>query len=402
MRSSSYVKKASNFVYWILRLIFTPTLYLLYRFRFDKKTSWHIRRPCLILANHQTIVDQFALTMGFKFGINFIATDTLFRHGILSWLMKIIARPIPFSKGNSDMIAVKNMLSVMKEGGCVAMFPSGNRSFFGDESTIIPGIGKLAKKFNVPLVLVQMRGGYHTLPRWKKKPNKGKMRAAVSRVVQPEEMAAMSAAEVDEIILRELAFNDFEYNRTAQIAFRGRHKAEYLESALFYCPECSSMTGLRSEGSVFFCRDCGAKVEIDKNGFFVKIEKADRIPETILEWSVKQLDFIKRFDFSGFTDKPVFTDENVTLARAERARKEDPLGTGAIALYGDRVVVCGHEFLLAETTMAIIGVRKMTIFGRDGVYAVTAPYRLNFVKYMICGYHLRNKILNIEDGYYGY
>jgi 1-acyl-sn-glycerol-3-phosphate acyltransferase len=200
MGKTNKVRRASSFVFFLLRAVLRPFLFLLYRFLFETKTSKNIKPPCLILSNHQTVYDQFAVGVGFKFGINFIASDTRFRHGLGSWFLRVLGRPIPFSKGNSDLIAVKNMISVIKEGGCVGMFPSGNRSFFGEESTIINGIGKLAKKFRVPLVLVQIRGGFFTLPRWAAAVSLGKMRASVVRVVQPEELAALSGEEIDGII----------------------------------------------------------------------------------------------------------------------------------------------------------------------------------------------------------
>ena len=234
MKSREGIKKASSLFFFIGRCVFTPVLWLLYRFKFDKKSSKGITRPCLLLANHQTAFDQFALILGFKFGINYVATDTLFRHGLLSKIMVTLVRPIPFSKGSSDLSAVRNMMSVINDGGCVGMFPSGNRSFDGTESTIIPGIGKLAKKFNVPLVLVQFRGGYNTLPRWKVKPNLGKMTATVTKVLQAEELAVMSYEEIDAVIKQELYFNEFEYNKKEKIIYRGNKKCEYLESVLFY------------------------------------------------------------------------------------------------------------------------------------------------------------------------
>ena len=287
-------KKANSFVFFLFRGIFIPALYLLYRFRFDRKTSKNIKRPCFILSNHQAGFDQFTLAMGFRFGINYVATDTIFRHGLLSKLMVALVRPIPFSKGSSDLIALKSMMSVIKDGGCVGMFPSGNRSFYGDECKIVPGIGRLAKKFNVPLVLVQLRGGFNTLPRWKAKPNKGKVTAVVTRVVQPQELATMTGAEIDGIIQKEIGFDEFEWNKTAQVVYRGRRKAEYLESVLFYCPQCKSvsqmnMGGLRSKGNEFFCLDCGARVMINGTGFFEKINNAQNIPDTILEWGRMQI-----------------------------------------------------------------------------------------------------------------
>ena len=399
-------KKASSLVFFLFRIVFIPALFLLYRFRFDWKSARGIKRPCLILSNHQAGFDQFALTMGFRFGINYVATDTIFRHGLLSRLMVALVRPIPFSKGSSDLIALKSMMGVIKAGGCVGMFPSGNRSFYGDECKIVPGIGRLARKFNVPLVLVQLRGGFNTLPRWKVKPSIGKVTAVVTRVVQPQELAAMTGAEIDEIIRREIGFDEFAWNKTAQIEFRGRRKAEYLESVLFYCPECKSLGqtkgGLCSKGNEFFCLDCGARVTINGTGFFEKVANAESLPDTILEWGRMQIDHVKGFDFSGFTDEPLFVDDDIVFSRAERAKKEHFLGRGTIGLYADRLVVCGRDFPFVDITMAIQGVRKMTVYRKDEIYAVLCPHRTNLMKYMICGYHLRNKALDTKEEYYGY
>ena len=370
------------------------------------KTSKGIERPCLILCNHQASFDQFTVSMGFKFGINYVGSDTLFRQGLKSRLMVWLTSPIPFSKGNSDLIALKNMMAVIKSGGCVGMFPSGNRSFYGDECRIVPGIGKLAKKFNVPLVLVQMRGGFNTLARWRRSRNVGKVTAFVSKVVGVEELNSLSAAEVDTIIQKELSFDEFEWNRTAKVQFHGRRKAEYLESVLFVCPECGSMgeneKGLRSNGNEFFCQNCRAKVVINSTGFFEKVHNAQKIPDTILEWSRIQIEHVKNFDFSPYTDKPVFTDDNVTLSRAERAKKEHLLGSGSIEFYNDRILVCEKEFPLVDITSAIQGVQKFTVYHEDSVYAVLAPHRTNLIKYMICAYHLKNKALGITEEYYGY
>ena len=396
------VKKASTTAFHVLRAIIKPFLYLFYRFRFEMETAKGINTPCLIISNHQTSFDQFAVGVGFTFGINYVGSDTLFRYGLKSWLMKVIGRPIPFSKGSSDLQAVRNMFSIIKQGGCVCMFPSGNRSFYGEESTIGQGIGKLAKKFNAPLVIVKVKGGFFTKPRWSAKPNKGKMSAAVSRVMMPQEMAGMSNDAMNELIKNELYFNEFEYNKNAQIAFKGKRKAEYLESVLFYCPQCGSISGLYSEGCEFFCRDCGARVKINDTGFFEKINNAEKIPDTILEWSYRQLDYIKAFDFTPFLEKPVFADSNVTLSRAERAKKEYLIGKGSIEFYADRFTACGHDFPFADTTMAVQGVRKLTVYSGDEVFAVEAPARTNLMKYMISGFHLRNKTLDIKEEYYGY
>lgn len=400
--ASVKIKKANSIIFVVFSAFLRLAHWVLYRYWFDSKTSRGIKRPCLILSNHQTGFDHFAVSFGFNFGINWVASDTIFRHGFLSRLMVLLVRPIPFSKGASDMSAVKNMMNIIKSGGCVGMFPSGNRSFFGDECRILPGIGKLAKKFNVPLVLVQIRGGYNTLARWKRRSSPGKMTALVTKVIQPNELAAMDSDAVDKIIQQELCFNEFEWNKTAQIAFRGRRRAEYLESVLFWCPQCGGMSGLCSQGCDFYCRNCRQRVTLNPYGFFEKISGAEKIPESILEWGKAQLEFVKGFDFSPFTNKPVFSDSGITFYRAERAKKEHKLAEGVIALYMDRLEICGRVFPVSEITTAIVGVQKMTVYGQEDVFAVTVPARTNLVKYMICAFLLKNKSAGAGEEFYGY
>jgi 1-acyl-sn-glycerol-3-phosphate acyltransferase len=399
---SKPIKKANDIIFFILKIVFVPALYLLYRFRFDKKSSKGITRPCLILSNHQTVLDQFLMCMGFNFGINFVASNSTFRHGLLSKIMIALVRPIPFAKGSSDMSAIRNMISVIRDGGSVGMFPSGNRSFFGDECTIVPGIGKLAKKFKAPLVLMQVRGGFNTKPRWSAAINKGKLSAHVTRVLSIEELTALNADEIEKIIRSEICFDEFEYNKTAQVKYNGKRKAEYLESVLFYCPSCSCMNTLESKRNSIFCKECGSQATINTYGFFEKDEKRKSIPDTILEWGNLQLEYIKQFDFSSFTDNAVFSDDNIIFSQAEHAKKETQLGKGRIEFFTDKIIVCGHSFYFTDATMAIHGVYKMTIYSKDGVYTIVAPKKTNLAKYMICGYHLRNKILGNGEEFYGY
>ncbi len=334
------MKKASSFFFWLLRLVFIPTLRCKYRFKFDRKNSKPVnsaklKRPCLILSNHQTTADQFTVGTGFTFGINYVASDSIFRHGFLSKLMVWLAHPIPISKGSMDATAVKNIMTAIKDGSAVGMFPSGNTSFFGEECFINPAVGKLCKKLGVPVVLVRQEGGYFTAARWKNKISKGRYTARVARVIEPDELASLSPEEIFSAIKDTLYHNEYEWNKTARVRFKGKRKAEYLESVLFYCPKCRSLHALRSEKNDLFCTECGARVTLNDYGFF---EGAD-MPETALAWSRAQLDYIKSLDYSLFTDKPVFNDGGVKLSLVTRATKEEALGTGEIALYGDRIAV---------------------------------------------------------------
>jgi len=397
------IKKSSNAVFAMLRFILTPILHSKYSFLFEYETSRDIKRPCVILANHQTAFDQFAVGIGFKFGINYIASDSIFRHGFQSWLMKVLTQPIPFSKGSQDASAIIKMFTVIKQGGAVGMFVSGNRSFFGEECTLKPGIGKLVKKMGVPVVIAKMRGGYNIKPRWKSRPNKGKMRAGVTRVIKPEELASFSPEQLDEIIMKEIYFNEFEWNAVEKIEFTGKYKAEFLERALFYCPECKSLESLSSKGNEFFCASCAMKVGINSIGTFDKINNAANCPDTILEWSRMQLEYIKNIDFSVYTDKPVFSDQNVRLSMPIRSKKDKHLGKGAIEFFSDKIRICDRDFPVEKLKdMSIQSYNRLMIYMEDGEFTVDMSEKSNAVKYMICGYHLKNTAHGIENGHYGY
>ncbi|MCL2061552.1 MAG: 1-acyl-sn-glycerol-3-phosphate acyltransferase [Firmicutes bacterium] len=395
------IKKASNFFFWLLRVVLRPVLWLKYRFRFEHRTAKGIKRPCLILSNHQTSFDQFAVGVGFRFGINFVAGDSIFRHGFKSWLMQVLTNPIPYAKGSSDASAIKNIFSIIRKGGAVGIFPSGNRSFFGEECTLRP-TGKLAKKLGVPLVLVQMRGGYNTKPRWKQKPNKGKMRASVQRVISREELQALSAEELDKIIHDTLYLDEFAWNKQQQIVFKGKRKAEFLEGVLFYCPQCGTLNRLHSHRNQLTCT-CGMCVAVNETGEFTKIRNADNCPDTVLAWGQMQLEHIKALDYAPYAQQPLFHDIGARLNKVERSKKDEPLGEGAISLYADKLTVCEKEFPLAKIhDMSIQSMARLTLYTDEGEFTVDLPKRGNAFKYMVCGYRIKNLSGDTNTETYGY
>ena len=400
------IKKANNFMYALLRAIFRPYLFFRYGLKFDRSVSAKVKRPCIIVSNHAVFHDQFIVGLGFKFGINFVASDSLFRVGrFRRWILETLVRPIPIAKGSSDPGAVKDIMSVIRQGGAVALFPEGNRTFFGATGYFKPTIGKLVKKLGVPLVVVNIRGGYNTDPRWRhNNVSRGKMTASVTRVVSPEELNELSGDEINDLIAREIDFNEFEYNAEKKIVFKGKRKAEHLETALFVCPQCGKWHDLHSRGNEFYCSSCGARVKINGLGFFEKVENANAVPDTILECSKIQLDAVKNRDYSAFSDKPVFSDANVKIYSCERAKRQKLLGKGDIALYSDRITAGEFAFPIERISdMAIQSIRKIQIYMHDGsMYMIEAPEHTNILKYMVCGYHLRHLIKGEEDEYFGY
>ena len=159
-------------------------------------------RAYLILMNHQTAFDQFFVGMTFRGPVYYVASEDLFSNGWISSLLRWLVAPIPIKKQTSDVAAVKNCVRVAKEGGTIAIAPEGNRTYSGRTGYMNPAIASLTKLIKLPVALLRIEGGYGVHPRWSDVVRRGKMRAYVSRVIEPEEYAGLSKSELFSELLR--------------------------------------------------------------------------------------------------------------------------------------------------------------------------------------------------------
>ena len=60
-----------------------------------------------------------------------------------------------------------------------------------------PAIAGLARMLKLPIALFRIEGGYGVHPRWSDVVRRGRMHAYVSRVIEPEEFAGLSKAELE-------------------------------------------------------------------------------------------------------------------------------------------------------------------------------------------------------------
>ena len=130
------------------------------------------------------------------------------------------------------MQAVLTCIRVAKEGGTIAIAPEGNRTYSGRTEYMNPAIAGLARKLKLPIALYRIEGGYGVQPRWSDGTRKGRMRAYVSRVIEPEEYANLSADELGDLIKEGLHVDENCENGL----FRSVKKAEYLERCFYVCP----------------------------------------------------------------------------------------------------------------------------------------------------------------------
>ena len=188
----------------------------------------------MILMNHQTAFDQFFIASAFRGAIYYLSSEDLFSNGWKSSFLRFMVAPIPIKKQTVDARSVLTCLRVAKEGGTIALAPEGNRTYSGKTEYMKPSVVGLVRALKLPVALYKIEGGYSAQPRWADNVRKGKMTAGVSRVIEPEEYAKYTDEELFEQIKQGLYVDE----NVADVPFKGKRLAEYLERAFYWCPYC--------------------------------------------------------------------------------------------------------------------------------------------------------------------
>jgi len=347
-------------------------------------------RAYLILMNHQTPFDQFFVGLSFKGPIYYLASEDIFSNGWVSSLIRWLVAPIPIRKQTSDASAVMTCIRLARAGGTIALAPEGNRTYSGKTEHMNPAIAGMAKKMKLPIALFRIEGGYGVQPRWSDGTRKGKMRAYVSRVIEPEEYAPLSREELFAMIEEGLQVNE----GTADGTFLSTKRAEYLERAVYVCPYCG-LSEFESHGNTVSCKTCGRTITYGADKTLTG-EGFDFPFRFMTQWYDYQCDFVRKLDLTQFTDAPAFLDraklsEVIVFRRKNRLRADTQ-----VSLYGDRVVIDegqDKELVLpfAEiSAAAVLGRNKLNLYHGDKVYQFKGSKRFNALKYVNFYYHYKN------------
>ena len=376
----------------ILYCILTPYRKIRYGIKIDKFREQE-NRPYLILLNHQTPFDQFVVGISLTGPIYYMATEDIFSMGWISNVIRWLIAPIPIKKQTTDVRAILNCMKVAKEGGSIAIAPEGNRTYCGRTVYMSPSIVPLARKLGMPIVLYRIEGGYGVEPRWSDVVRRGKMHGYISRVISPEEYADMSDDQLFEAIEKELFVNE----AVTDAEFKHKKLAEYLERAIYVCPECGLST-FESNKDLFRCKKCGLTAKYLPNKTFEGIDC--KLPfRFVADWYDYQSEYVNSIDVTKMTEEPLYV-ENVELREVIPYEKKIVLSSDAkIILYGDRVVVeYGDERIDAEfvpsNALTVLGRNKLNIYYDGKIYQIKGDKRFNALKYV----QIFHRSLNISKG----
>jgi 1-acyl-sn-glycerol-3-phosphate acyltransferase len=332
---------ASRVFNWILRRTLVP--WMNYKFRHSAENSEifkTLRPPFLLLPNHSCVWDPFLVNSLVPYPIHYVMTDASFRSTLVGLALGLVGS-IPKTKGMSDMDSIKSIVRVKDRGGAIGVFPEGQNTWDGHSLPPIPSTAKLAKLLRVPVVTARVAGAYLSRPRWARGPRRGRIVVRFDVAFMPAELKRAKPAEIDSRVSELLNHDEIEFNRSAGVKFVGRRRAEYLERALFICPECRSIATLRSNNQEYGCQACNYRVAFGLTGLFRPVNGSMRF-ESIRDWNLWQIEeFYRQFDAyrENRGSKAFMADDRVKFQIGYRSRPLAPFHVGRLEMHTENMVL---------------------------------------------------------------
>lgn len=390
-----WVRFRHKIVRGILFLPFYIFVALRYRLKIERLKMGKERQYC-VLYNHQTAYDQFIVHVAFYRHLYHIASEDLFSKGWISKALTWLVAPIPFRKSTSDLTGVKNCIRVAREGGSIAMAPEGNRTYSGTTENMKASVASLVKALGIPLALFRIEGGYGVHPRWSDTIRRGKMRAYVARIVEPEEYKNMSNEELFAIIQQVLMVDE----REDKTLFYGERLAEYLDRAMYVCPDCG-LSVFHSERDMLSCTKCGKQIRYlpSKELEGVNCEFPYRY---VKDWYDAQNEFVRNLNLTPYENSPLYEDVVCCQESIYCQNKRMIDAAAKLSIYANRIEIGTQKEKMVlsfcnMTGATVLGRNKLNLYIDGKTYQIAGDKHFNAVKYLNLYHHgISNKAEGTE------
>ncbi|MCJ7449119.1 MAG: 1-acyl-sn-glycerol-3-phosphate acyltransferase [Bacteroidales bacterium] len=260
--------------------------------------------PFIVISGHRHYFDPLFISYAIPVPVKHISTYEMFRNPFIRKIFTILG-VIPRKRYTKDTKGVMKILSTVRSGFPVCIFPEGGRSWTGRLRTFKPESLKLLKHLkNIPVLPVCIEGSYHSWPRWANHLMKSDVTVTIEKPVYIDPDISDEALDN---FLRKLVEpgNEIEDKTIC----RGKNRIECLSRAVYRCPVClTSHSPIEIPPEKMYCRFCGTtfhlkpdfKVEFNYDGItkaqsiydlynFIKIKYSDiynllpEVPEDILK-----------------------------------------------------------------------------------------------------------------------
>lgn len=291
-RKGSERKKPAAWLYLPLRWLCLLAGKLIFGLKVTGQDALPESGPVLLLSSHEGMTDFILLIAALKKRrVQFVATERQFRNPKLHWAYVRLGM-IPKIQFHTDPRCVMGILRTLKNGGTVGIFPAGQTSMCGVPGAVSPAIAHLVKRCGATVCTAGLRGGFLTYPRFAGRFYRGKTEVHLERLYTPEQMKTVSEDEIFRTLTEKLDYDDYAWQESGHVRFRGGKRADGMDKILFRCPDCGADGTVRAQGNRIVCQNCGSAAAVGED-MHLHPEKPDsRFFTTLRDWYRWQEDIL--------------------------------------------------------------------------------------------------------------
>lgn len=301
--------KPSVFLNRLVKLITIPDM-LINRFTTNKIGMEKLSddEPCLILMNHSCFYDLKCVfhTMG-KRPFNIVTTyDGMV--GIFGPIMRWLGC-IPTNKFTTDLLLIRDIKhAIHVNKSSVLMFPEASYSFDGTATPLPDSLGRLVKLLKCPVVTIITHGAFQRDPLYNGlQLRKVKVDADVKYLLSPEDIAELSADEINAKLRKEFSFDNFRWQQENNVIIDESFRADGLHRALYKCPHCGNEHSMEGKGIKLTCHSCGKVYTLTETGY-LSADDGDTRFDHVPDWYAWQREEVRREIESGTYDLDIDVD----------------------------------------------------------------------------------------------
>lgn len=145
--------------YWLVKIVLTPVLRLLFRVRVEGRGNVPRHGPAILASNHHSFIDSIFLPMCVRRRVTFVAKAEYFESWKTAWFFRAVGMiPLERDGGSASERALAAARAVLVRGGVLGIYPEGTRSPDGRLYKGHTGVARLAVQCQAPVVPVAQFG----------------------------------------------------------------------------------------------------------------------------------------------------------------------------------------------------------------------------------------------------
>lgn len=151
-------------IYSIVKFILKFAFKILFRWEIYGRENLPMSSGAILAANHTSFLDPLLIGAPIPRKAYFFARSDVFRPRLWGWFLKQL-HSIPIERDEPSLSSIKAVLTLLRSGEIVVMFPEGTRISGRRLGEAKGGLGMMVAKSAVPVIPAYISGAASALPK---------------------------------------------------------------------------------------------------------------------------------------------------------------------------------------------------------------------------------------------